>query len=235
MRWKNGVMNDGADDPTAAVDLARVRKPLQDLAHPSPALVQMVELSQHDPESGDLLILGEHERHRAGGSKQRVGDEGPARPVRSDDLRGARPMRSLPPLVADYANSLTQVQIAKKYGLHVQTVRRRLIEAGIDTRARLRVLADEDLRAVRAAKGEGASFREIARELGVAHTTVIRSMARCDDVSESPLRTTQTRSRTSPAPVRQRMSQSSRVSPGSQHHRNTPVRPYRISPVRPHR
>ncbi|MPM30449.1 hypothetical protein SDC9_76999 [bioreactor metagenome] len=195
-------MNDGADDPTAAVDLARVRKLLQDLAHPSPALVQMVELSQHDPKSGDILLSGEHERHRAGGSKQRGGDEGPARPVRSDDLRGARPMRSLPLLLADYADGMTQVQIAKKQGLHVQTVRRRLIEAGIDTRDQLRALTDEDLRAVRSAKGDAASFRGIARGLGVAHTTVTRSLARRHQAPESPSCTTAARPRTSPTSVR---------------------------------
>lgn len=199
-------MDDRADDPTAAVDLARVRKLLQDLAHPSPALVQMVELSQHDPESGDLLISGEHERHRRGGSRQRGGDEGPTRPVRSDDLRGARPMRSLPLLVADYADGLTQVQIAEKHGLHIQTVRKRLIAAGIDTRARLRALTDEDLRAVRVAIGQGVSVREIARGLGIAHTTVTRSLARHDEAPESPSCTTRARPRTSQTSVRARRS-----------------------------
>lgn len=66
-------------------------------------------------------------------------------------------------LVADYATGLTQVQIAEKYGLHVQTVRKRLIAAGVDTRARLRVLTDEDLWAARAAIDDGASVRETAR------------------------------------------------------------------------
>lgn len=109
-------MNDGADDPTAAMNLATARKPLQNLAHLPPALAQMVELSQHDPESGGLLISGEHERHRRGGSKQRGGDGRPMRPVQSDDLRGARPMSSPPMVVADYADGLTQVQIATKHG-----------------------------------------------------------------------------------------------------------------------
>jgi DNA-binding transcriptional regulator LsrR (DeoR family) len=40
---------------------------------------------------------------------------------------------ALSPLVADYADGLTQVQVAEKHGLHVQTVRKRLIEAGVDT------------------------------------------------------------------------------------------------------
>lgn len=204
------------DDPAAA-DLARARKLLNDLAHPSPALAQMVELTQRDPKSGDLSILGEkRERHRGGGSQQPGRNEAPTGSPRID-LRCAPRVRPVPPsagttptafptLVADYADGLTQVQIAKKHRLHVQTVRKRLIEAGIDTRARLRVLADEDLRAARLAKGDGASFREIARGLGVAHTTVIRSLARRHEAPGSPLRTTPTRPLTSPTPVRPRRS-----------------------------
>lgn len=113
---------------------------------------------------------------------------------------------AFPTLVADYADGLTQVQIAKKHGLHVQAVRERLIAAGIDTRARLRALTDEELRVVRAAMSEGASAREVARGVGVAHTTVIRSMARREEVSESPSRTTPARRRTSPIPVQARRS-----------------------------
>lgn len=204
------------DDPAAA-DLARARKLLDDLAHPSPALVQMVELAQRDPKAGDLSILGEkREKHRGGGRRQPGHNEAPMGPLRSDLRRAprVRPVApsaattptAFPALMADYADGLTQVQIAEKHGLHVQTVRKRLIEAGIDTRARLRVLADEDLRAARAAVDNGASLREIARGLGVAHTTVARSLARRHEASRSPSRTTQTRSRTTPTPVRARRS-----------------------------
>ena len=198
-------MNDRADDPTAAVDLARVRNLLEDLARPSPALVQAVELTQHDLQSGGLLMAGEHERRRGGGSKQRGGTE-ETQPVRSDDPRGARPARSLPPLVADYADGLTQVQIAKKHGLHVQTVRKRLIAAGVDTRARLRALTDAELRTVRVAIAEGTSVREIVRGLGVAHTTVTRSLARHRESLESPSCTTPARPQTSSTPARTRRS-----------------------------
>lgn len=142
------------DDP-GAVDLLTARKLLDDLAHPSPALAQMVELAQRDLESGDLSILGEkRERHHGGGSRQPDRNEGLTGSPRID-LRGAPRVRPIPPsaattptafptLVAGYADGLTQVQIAKKHGLHVQTVRKRLIEAGVNTRARLRVLTNED-------------------------------------------------------------------------------------------
>lgn len=109
-------------------------------------------------------------------------------------------------LVADYATGLTQVQIAEKYGLHVQTVRKRLIAAGVDTRARLRVLTDEDLWAARAAIDDGASVRETARGLGVAHTTITRLLARHHEAPKSPLRTTKAGPRTSTTSVRIRRS-----------------------------
>ena len=111
-----------------------------------------------------------------------------------------------PQLVADYAEGLTQVQIAEKHGLHAQTVRKRLIAAGVDTHIRLRALSDEELRAARVATGEGASVREIARGLGIAHTTVTRSLVRRPEALESPSRTTLTRPRTSPTPGRARRS-----------------------------
>ena len=115
-------------------------------------------------------------------------------------------MHSLPPLVSDYADGLAQVQIAEKYGLHVQTVRKRLIAAGVDTRARLRVLTDEDLWVARTAIDDGASIRETARGLGVAHTTVARSLARHREAPKSPLRTTKAGPRTSTTSVRARRS-----------------------------
>ena len=108
--------------------------------------------------------------------------------------------------MADYATGLTQVQIAEKYGLHVQTVRKRLIAAGVDTRARLRVLTDEDLWAARAAIDDGASVRETARGLGVAHTTITRLLARHHEAPKSPLRTTKAGPRTSTTSVRIRRS-----------------------------
>lgn len=93
-------MSDQADDPRAVLDPARVRKLLDDLVHPSLALTQVLELSQRGWESADLSISEQkYERHRGGRTRERGGDEGPTRSVRRDDLRGARPTHSLPPLV----------------------------------------------------------------------------------------------------------------------------------------
>lgn len=83
-----------------------------------------------------------------------------------------------PPLVVDYANGLTQERIARKRGIHVQTLRKRLREAGVDTRGRLSALSDEELRSARRAVSDGASLRATARRLGVAHTTLQRALRR---------------------------------------------------------
>lgn len=76
---------------------------------------------------------------------------------------------ALPSLVGDYADGLSQVQVAKKHGLHVQTVRKRLIAAGVDIRARLRVLGDEYLRAARVAMARGTSDKETRKTYRPQH------------------------------------------------------------------
>lgn len=201
------------DDPVVAADLVRARKLLDGLRIPHLPWCRWSN-SRNVIRSPAISIRGEkRKRRRGGGSRQAGRNEGSGAP--RIDLRGAPRVRPVPPsvaatptafptLVADYADGLTQVQIAKKYGLHVQTVRKRLIDAGVDTRARLRVLSVEDVRAARAALDHGASVREIARRLGVAHTTVTQSLARRNEAPESPSRTTGTRSRTAPTRVRPR-------------------------------
>ena len=144
-------------------------------------------------------------RHRGADGSPRSGLRG-ARQRHSLPLPGRTTQAALPPPVADYADGLTQVQIAEKHGIHVQTVRKRLIAAGVDTRIRLRALNDDEIRAARVATGEGASIREIARGLGVAHTTLARSLAHRHETPKSPSRTTKVGLRTSPASARARRS-----------------------------
>lgn len=83
-------------------------------------------------------------------------------------------------LVVDYANGMTQVEIARKYGVHVQTVRKRLKEAGVVVRGNSRALTDSDLREVRGLLDAGLSAREVAGRYGVAHTTLLRALRRTD-------------------------------------------------------
>lgn len=83
-------------------------------------------------------------------------------------------------IVVDYANGMTQQAIARKHGVHVQTVRKRLDAAGVVTRARSGALTEADVAEARNLLTDGVSAREIGRRLGVAHTTLLRSIRRSD-------------------------------------------------------
>lgn len=113
----------------------------------------------------------------------RSGPIGPTKPpvnatVAKQDSLSAKRAQLLLPLVVDYANGLTQLEIARKHGMHVQTLRKRLQEAGINTRTRMVALTETELSSARAAVRDGASARAVARRLGVAHTTLQRALWR---------------------------------------------------------
>lgn len=168
------------EEPIRELDSEWVRALVESLIHLTPASRHLIEVMKGVPPNV---------------ARRKPGQASEATPHHA----AAAQFVALSPLVADHADGLTQVQIAKKHRLQVQTVRKRLIEAGVDTRARLRVLTDENLRTARAAINEGASAREIARGLGVAHTTVTRSLGRRDGVLRSPSRTTPEKPRVSAA------------------------------------
>lgn len=90
------------------------------------------------------------------------------------------------PLVVDYANGMTQAEIAAKHGLHIQTVRKRLTQAGVNSRERNRALDDEDLWRARRLIDSGVSVREVARQFGVAHTTLLRALKRAGSARSIP-------------------------------------------------
>lgn len=83
-------------------------------------------------------------------------------------------------MVVDYANGRTQEEIARKHGLHIQTIRKRLKAAGVVTRSRRTALTAQDLDEARGLLDAGLSVREAARRLGVAHTTLLRTIRRAD-------------------------------------------------------
>lgn len=112
-----------------------------------------------------------------------------------DDVRDRRhkPPESHPPqtsskkhasntlaMVVDYANGMTQQDIAHKHGLHVQTVRKRLSEVEVVTRARSGALTEADLDEARSLLAAHVSARKIGRRMGVAHTTLLRAIRRSD-------------------------------------------------------
>lgn len=81
-------------------------------------------------------------------------------------------------MVVDYANGMTQAEIACKHGLHVQTVRKRLKSAGVVARTHRTALTDQELIEARTLLDGGSSTRKIAQQFGVTHTTLLRSLRR---------------------------------------------------------
>lgn len=73
---------------------------------------------------------------------------------------------------------MTQVEIARKHRLHVQTVRKRLDEAGVRVREHNRALSDEDLWHARRLLDGGVGSREVAQRFLIAHTTLLRALKR---------------------------------------------------------
>ena len=87
-----------------------------------------------------------------------------------------RALQALLALVVDYANGLTQMELAQKHDMHVQTVRKRLKEVGVNLRARVKLLSPAQLEAARSSIACGASLRATARQLGVSHATLTRNL-----------------------------------------------------------
>ena len=94
-------------------------------------------------------------------------------PAQVDTAREGSPGGTLAMVVA-YGNGATQAEIAAARGMHVQTVRRRLMEAGVLLRDQSTTLSLEKQADARARHAAGDSAREIGRHLGVAHTTIRR-------------------------------------------------------------
>lgn len=95
--------------------------------------------------------------------------------------------------VVDYPNGMTQEEVARKHGLHIQTIRKRLKAAGVVTRSSSTALTAQDLDETRHLLNAGPSAREIARWLSVRpHDDPSNDPARrCDNGGrESPSRTT---------------------------------------------
>ena len=77
-------------------------------------------------------------------------------------------------VVVAYCNGSTQVQIAASHGMHVQTVRARLREAGVFMHEQRAALSFEERESMRRLHRNGQSARQLARRYGVTHTTVLR-------------------------------------------------------------
>ncbi len=104
----------------------------------------------------------------------------PSTRSRGPSSSSSEPTSDLLKMVVDYANGMTQREIARKHALHVQTVRKGLDAVGVVTRARGGTLTEADLDEARSLLAAGVSACEVGRRMGVAHTTLLRAIRRAD-------------------------------------------------------
>lgn len=107
-------------------------------------------------------------------------DQSPSTRSRGPASPPGEPTSDILRMVVDYANGMTQEEIAHKHGLHIQTVRKWLKAAGVVTRSRSTALTGQDLDEARGLLDAGLSAREVARRLGVARTRLLRAIRRAD-------------------------------------------------------
>lgn len=79
-------------------------------------------------------------------------------------------------VVVTYCNGSTQQEIAAELGVHVQTVRATLREAGVKIGERNATFSDDELQTIRRLHADGVSARELGRRYSVAHTTILRQL-----------------------------------------------------------
>lgn len=184
-------MNAARPDKYVVEDGAEVSRSLVDtFSRPTPTLTRLIEHIHQNPELTESLAA-DHSRAssrsrgrqgRSAGEPNSVADSTSRRESTKQSRRTVSPgiakarASVLLPLVVDYANGLTQAEVARKHGIHAQTLRKRLREAGVNTRVRVTALNESEVNAARAVIAEGASIRAVARRLGVAHTTLLRAL-----------------------------------------------------------
>lgn len=159
--------------PTAGSGLSddQLRSLLDSLERPTPALARLLAVAR----SPEGLAGMAAEALATGPSAAVRRSRSPTLP-RASSAKSVRAAEALLALVVDYANGMTQAEIAKKHGIHVQTLRKRLQKAGVNTRARVRLLSSAQVQAARSAIADGASLRATARQLDVSHTTLLRNL-----------------------------------------------------------
>lgn len=159
----------GSGEPDMPASAERAKMLAREFGQPTPALVRLIQVVRQDAELSALMETktatgqrrSKRRRERSAGKSKSSMLAPDGRPRgQAPTPESSQKAALLLLLATDYANGLTQVQIAEKHGLHVQTVRKRLVQTGVDTRTHLPVSTDDELRQACKAMKEGASARE---------------------------------------------------------------------------
>lgn len=142
---------------------------------PSPAVLRLLDALKHEglypgtsrPVEG--AAVGTSAKHRSSRP-----DRVPTKPTESPDLSTPSDDSFTLRVVVDYCNGATQQQIADSRGVHVQTIRKVLRDAGVVVREHRATFTHDEIAAIQAARSQGVSARELGRRYNVAHTTILR-------------------------------------------------------------
>lgn len=156
--------------------LDKVRDLVNALLHPTPAFTQLMANLKANDELNTTSSTENFKGQLPVTSQVRASTRTLITPPSdATTLRmNERALQALLALVVDYANGLTQMELAQKHDMHVQTVRKRLKEVGVNLRARVKLLSPAQLEAARSSIAGGAGLRATARQLGVSHPTLTR-------------------------------------------------------------
>lgn len=170
--------------------LDKVRDLVNALLHPTPAFTQLMANLKANHELDATASTEKPKEQLPATTEVRASTKTPITPRPDSSTKTSsnppseattlqmneRALQALLALVVDYANGLTQMELARKHDMHVQTVRKRLKEVGVNLRARVKLLSPAQLEAARSSIARGASLRATARQLGVSHATLTRNL-----------------------------------------------------------
>ena len=100
----------------------------------------------------------------------------PSRPSRQQQLRLTREQRAN--VVSDYRAGLSLGAVARKHGVHINTVQRHVTKAGLEIRLQTPGIPDDELRNAKSLRDAGWSYQAIGDNYGCSHTAVGNALKR---------------------------------------------------------
>lgn len=179
-------MNETVDEPNDDWNQPIPREVTEGLPRPDPKTVSLISALRANPGTRHFLDRDRSRSHATEpGEYLRDVGRPPSEGLRpyAKRTRESEPIKeaSTLDLVVAYANGATREEIAKRYGLHVQTVRKRLREVGVISRNHKNALSEQDIKLARTLLSEGDSAGSVANHFGVAHTTLLRTLKRLEE------------------------------------------------------